>query len=211
MTAVTQVPRSRGGASGVLLILLGAWGGLAPFIGNYLHFGFTPDKAWAYTSGRLWLSVVPGAAALLGGLMVAGASNRAIAWFGAFLAAVGGAWFVVGAPVIAVLVKWGSISPGQPFGGTLGSLSTTNKVFLEQLALFTGLGVLILFIAAVALGRFSVIGVRDAELAEAQSGLVAEDETLGEMGYQDTTAGQYTTTGPFPRSADPSELRGPGG
>lgn len=213
MAAVTHVPRSRGGASGVLLILLGAWGGLAPFIGHYLHFGYTPDKAWAYTSGRLWLSVVPGAAALLGGLMVAAASNRAVGWFGAFLAAVGGAWFVVGAPVTAVAVKSGSINPGRAFGGTLGSLSVTTKVFLEQLGLFTGVGVLILFIGAVALGRFSVIGVRDAELAEAQSGLVGVDETTAldhDMGYQDTTTGQFTTTGPFPRSSDPNQLRGPG-
>lgn len=212
MAAVTHVPRSRGGASGVLLFLLGAWGGLAPFIGHYLHFGYTPDRAWAYTSGRLWLSVVPGAAALLGGLMVAAASNRAVGWFGAFLAAVGGAWFVVGAPVTAVVVKSGSISPGRPFGGTLGSLSVTTKVFLEQLGLFTGVGVLILFIGAVALGRFSVIGVRDAELAAAQSGLVAVDETAldHDMGYQDTTTGQFTTTGPFPRSSDPNQLRGPG-
>lgn len=212
MTAVTQVPRSRGGASGVLLILLGAWGGLAPFIGNYLHFGYTPDKAWAYTSGRLWLSIVPGAAALLGGLLVAGASNRAVGWFGAFLAALGGAWFVVGAPVTGVLVKSGSINPGHPFGGTLGSFSTTTKVLLEQLGLFTGVGVLILFIGAVALGRFSVIAVRDAELAQEQAGLLPGDETQGiehDLGYQDTTGQFNTAGGAFPRSSDPS-LRGPG-
>ena len=212
MTAVTHVPRSRGGASGVLLILLGAWGGLAPFIGHYLHFGYTPDKAWAYSSGRLWLSIVPGGAALLGGLLVAAASNRAVGWFGAFLASLGGAWFVVGAPVIGVLVKSGSINPGHPFGGTLGSVSTTTKVLLEQLGLFTGVGVLILFIGAVALGRFSVIGVRDAELAEAQAGMLPGEETQGieqDLGYQDTTGQFGPAGGAFPHASDPS-LRGPG-
>jgi hypothetical protein len=202
MAGVTRVPRSRGGVTGVLLILLGAWGGLAPFVGHYLHFGFTPDKAWAYTSGRLWLSVVPGAAALLGGLLVAAASNRVVGGFGAFLGVLGGAWFVVGAPVIADLVKSHSISQGHAFGGTLGSLSATTKVFLEQLGLFTGLGVLILFLAALALGRFSVVGVRDAELAEAEGSLTAGDETQAmdhDMGYPTDSTGQFT--GP---------LRGPG-
>lgn len=205
MAGVTQVPRSRGGVTGVLLILLGVWGGLAPFIGHYLHFGYTPDKAWAYTSGRLWLSIVPGAAALLGGLLVAVASHRAVGLFGAFLGALGGAWFVLGSSVVAVAVTNHSISPGHPFGGTLGSIGTTHKVFLEQLGLFTGLGVLILFLAALALGRFSVVGVRDAELAEEKESLGAGDETVLEhdMGY--------SATGAFPRMGDTGGggLRGP--
>jgi hypothetical protein len=92
MAGVARVPRSRGGVSGVLLILLGAWGGLAPFVGPYFRFAYTPDKAWAYTSGRLWLSIVPGAAALLGGLLVVSASHRGVGGTGAFLAALGGAW-----------------------------------------------------------------------------------------------------------------------
>ena len=89
MAGVTRIPRTRGAVSGVLLILLGAWGGLAPFVGPYFRFAYTPDKAWAYTSGRLWLSVVPGAAALLGGLLVTIASHRAVGCVGAFAAALG--------------------------------------------------------------------------------------------------------------------------
>ena len=73
-----QIPRSRGGICGVLLILLGLWGGLAPFVGPYFHFGFTPDKTWHYDSGRLYYSVIPGAAALLGGLLVAVTRNRGV-------------------------------------------------------------------------------------------------------------------------------------
>jgi hypothetical protein len=44
---------SRGRASGGLLMLLGAWGALVPFVGPYFGYAYTPDKAWAYTSGRL--------------------------------------------------------------------------------------------------------------------------------------------------------------
>ena len=206
MAVVARVPRSRGGVSGVLLILIGAWGGLAPFVGPYFRFAYTPDKAWAYTSGRLWLSIVPGAAALLGGLLVTGASHRAVGCFGAFIAALGGAWFIVGGPVIGLAVKSGSISPGTPLTGTLGSLSSTTRVFLEQFAFFTGIGVLILFLGALALGRFSVVGVRDAALAEQiLSGVPTESaypSAYGQADEQDEaaddTTGYPATTGPFP-------------
>jgi len=210
MAVVARIPRSRGGVSGVLLILIGAWGGLAPFVGPYFRFAYTPDKAWAYTSGRLWLSVVPGAAALLGGLLVLGASHRAVGCFGAFIAALGGAWFIVGGPVIALAVKNGSITPGVPLTGALGSLSSVTRVFLEQFAFFTGIGVLILFFAALALGRFSVVGVKDAALAEQLlSGVPAEgyptaygqapaqEPASDDTGYPATT-GYPTTTGQFP-------------
>jgi hypothetical protein len=204
MAVVARVPRSRGGVSGVLLILIGAWGGLAPFVGPYFRFAYSPDKAWAYTSGRLWLSIVPGAAAVLGGLLVTGAAHRAVGCFGAFIAALGGAWFIVGGPVIALAVKSGSISPGAPLTGSLGSLSSATRVFLEQFAFFTGVGVLILFFGALALGRFSVVGVKDAALAEQiLSGVPTEGYPSAygqapgqEQGSDDT--GYPTTTGPFP-------------
>jgi hypothetical protein len=171
MASVTRIPRSRGGVTGVLLIILGAWGGLVPFVGPYFHYAYTPDKAWGYTSGRLYLSIVPGAAALLGGLLAVLASHRAVGLAGALLAALGGAWFILGVPIIALAVKSGSISPGSPLTGTLGSLSSTTRVFLEQLGFFTGTGVLIVFLAALALGRFSVVSVRDAALADEGAGL----------------------------------------
>jgi hypothetical protein len=59
MAGMLRIPRTRGAVSGVLLILLGVWGGLVPFVGPYFHYAYTPDRAWAYTSGRLWLSIVP--------------------------------------------------------------------------------------------------------------------------------------------------------
>jgi|HubBroStandDraft_1064217.scaffolds.fasta_scaffold103905_1 hypothetical protein len=210
MAGVARTPRGRGGVSGVLLILIGAWGGLAPFVGPYFRFAYTPDKAWAYTSGRLWLSIVPGAAAVLGGLLVTGTAHRAVGCFGAFIAAAGGAWFIVGSAVIGQLVKNGSISPGVPLTGTLGSLSVANRVFLEQLAFFTGIGVLILFFGALALGRFTVVGVRDAALSEQLLSGVPTDaypsgygQPPGQQQAPDdtsfpTTPSYPTTTGPFP-------------
>ena len=203
MAGVTRIPRSRGGVSGVLLILLGAWGALAPFVGPYFHYAYTPDKAWAYTSGRLYLSIVPGAAALLGGLLVVSTAHRAIGILGALLAAVGGVWFIVGGSVIVLVVKNGSISPGFPLSGPLGGLTSATRQFLEGLGFFTGTGVLILFLAALALGRFSVVGVRDAALAEGEEPTLSEPyppgpgQGSGETSYAIST-GQFPAAGQFP-------------
>src|SRR5437763_1340758 len=96
MTAMMRVPRTRGAGSGLLLILLGAWGALIPFVGPYFHFAYTPDTAWTWTWGRFFLEIVPGVAVALGGLILIISAFRPVAMFGAALAAAGGAWFAVG-------------------------------------------------------------------------------------------------------------------
>jgi hypothetical protein len=159
MTGILRVPRSRGVLSGLLLFLLGAWGALVPFVGPYFHYAYTPDKAWAYTSGRLWLEILPGAAVALGGLIVMMSANRPVAHFGAWLAALGGAWFVLGGLIGPTWIGM-NMTTGSPVG------STATRAF-EQIGFFTGLGVVIVLLAAMAVGRFSVIGVRDARVATA--------------------------------------------
>ena len=155
MTYATGMRWTRGGLSGVLLILLGAWGALVPFVGPYFHYAYTPDHAWAYTSGRLWLEIAPGVAAVLGGLIVLLTRSRLWGCCGAFLAALAGAWFVVGAAVTAQFVKSGSIRPGLPVGTSAGAAASSLRQFLEGLGFFTATGLLIVFFAALALGRFS--------------------------------------------------------
>jgi hypothetical protein len=39
----------------ITLILLGAWGGLLPFVGPYFGYACTPATAWHFTLARLWL------------------------------------------------------------------------------------------------------------------------------------------------------------
>ena len=39
----------RGRVIGVLLMLLGAWGAVVPFVGPYFGYAYTPDKVWVYT------------------------------------------------------------------------------------------------------------------------------------------------------------------
>lgn len=152
-----SMPRSRGAASGLLLVLLGIWGALIPFVGPYFDFAFTPDQAWVWTAARGWLEVLPGATAAVGGLLLLFSANRATALLGAWLAVVAGAWFVVGRALAGPL---GIGDAGMPI-----AVTDAKRVSLE-LAYFSGLGALIVFLGAVAVGRLSLRSVRDFEYAE---------------------------------------------
>src|SRR5664279_4352150 len=55
-----RMARSRGLASGMLLLILGAWAAIVPFIGDYLNFAYTPASTWTWTAGRGWYEVAPG-------------------------------------------------------------------------------------------------------------------------------------------------------
>jgi len=142
--------------SGLALVLFGAWGGLAPFIGPYFHSGFEPDQAWYYNAARLYASILPGAVVLLAGLVVLGTRTR---WFGgiaAVIAAAGGAWFVAGREVLPVLASDpNSNSVGAPIGSSMA------RVLATDLAGYTAVGLLIVFFAALALGRQSIAAHKD--------------------------------------------------
>ena len=62
-----RTPRSRGAVTGLLLIVLGAWGALVAVGGPLFGYGYTPDAAWTMTVGRWTLQVLPGAAVFLAG------------------------------------------------------------------------------------------------------------------------------------------------
>ena len=73
------VPRSRGAVSGILLIVLGVWGALIPFVGPYFSFSFVPDEEWTWTSGRGWLEMLPGVVTVIGGILLLLSANRVVA------------------------------------------------------------------------------------------------------------------------------------
>jgi hypothetical protein len=167
-----HMPRSRGAASGLLIVILGLWGGLVPFIGPAFGYAFTPDATWQWTDGRLFLEVIPAAATVLGGLAMMGSSSRVSGSFGAWLAAAGGAWFVVG-QWVSTLWNGGVMQAGEP------AATTDRGQVAEWLGFFLALGVVIVFLAAMALGRMSLVSVRDARLARRRA--------LDDEGDVDTT------------------------
>jgi hypothetical protein len=149
-----RIRRTHGIFGGLLVALLGIWGGIIPFVGPYFHYAYTPDKAWTYTTGRLELEILPGAGALLGGLLMMAARSRHAALFGAFLAIASGAWFALG-NVLAPL--W---TVAGPAGGPASS-GTVMRV-VEQVGFFTGLGIAIVLVAAAVAGRVTAVpGVTD--------------------------------------------------
>jgi hypothetical protein len=155
MAGMLRVRRIDGAIVGVLLVLLGIWGALIPFVGPYFHYAYTPNRTWDVTAGRMWLEVLPGAVAFVSGLVVLLSRFRPLGLFGAWLAALAGAWFVVGSVVAS---HWASLpTAGHPVGGG-------TRMALEQIGFFTGLGVVIVFLAAVALGRFTVVAITRREV-----------------------------------------------
>ena len=182
-----QMPRSRGAASGFLLILLGIWGALVPFVGPYFDFAFTPDREWVWTAARGWLEVLPGVATAVGGFLLLSSRNRFTAMLGAWLTVLAGAWFVVGRALAGLL--------GIGDAGTPVAATETRRVVLD-LTYFYGLGALIIFLGAIALGRLSIRSARDVRYAQRS---VPSTATTEPAPSEDVTEIQPAQEAPEPR------------
>jgi hypothetical protein len=130
--------------SGLVIVIAGIWGGLIPFLGPTFNFTLGPNVAWHWTTGRLWLSVLPSAAAVLGGLILMGGGPRLSGKLGALLALAGGVWFAIG-PDVSMLWNHGISQQGVAHG------RHAITRMLEYLTLHSGIGVLITAFAAFAL------------------------------------------------------------
>jgi hypothetical protein len=171
------MPRSRGAISGVLLVLLGVWGALIPFVGPHFNFAYTPDQDWTWTTARGWFEVLPGAATAVGGLLLIVSRNRATAMIGGWLAVIGGAWFIVGEQ-FEPLLRVGTV--GDPVA------STERKRALLEVTYFNGLGALIVFLGGVALARLAVRHARDVvPVEEPEQALVTAGSVPAAENYAD--------------------------
>jgi hypothetical protein len=168
MHSRVHIDRSKGAVSGILLVLLGIWGGLIPFVGPIFGYAYTPDTAWTYTTGRLFLEILPAAATILGGLMLLGSADRRVTMFGGWLAAVAGAWFAVG-PTLSRLFNGGVPAAGDP------ASAAASQATIEQFGFFIGLGVVVVFLAALSLGRHSVVSARDVEATDPRGGMETDE------------------------------------
>ncbi|OBI63018.1 hypothetical protein [Mycobacterium sp. E796] len=188
------MPRSRGALSGLLLILLGAWGALIPFFGPNVNWAYMADPAWTWTTAKGWLEVLPGVVAAVGGLILLVSGNRASAVLGGWLAVVAGAWFVVGR-AFAPMLNIGDV--GQPVA------ATDLKRALLEVSYFTGLGALIVFLGGVALGRVAVRHARDVVVTEPapMAATPAQDPAMYDESPRDVRADERARGGLFHRRA----------
>ncbi|OBH06867.1 hypothetical protein [Mycobacterium sp. E1747] len=193
-----SMPRSRGAVSGLLLVILGAWGALIPFVGPRFNFAYTPDREWAWSTARGWLEVLPGAATVLGGLLLIVAGNRVAAMLGGWLAVLAGAWFVVGGQFAPLL---GIGSAGDPVA------ATDRKRAVLEVSYFSGLGALIVFVGGVVLARTAVRLARDVQPVAPTAGGAQPVEPYRESTYEPAEVSSGALTRPR-TAADPEPKRG---
>jgi hypothetical protein len=142
-----RLARSTGAMGGLIVIVLGLWGALIPFVGPYFGYGFGPHASWHYSDNRLWLDILPGAVAVLGGAMMLGAVTRRGGLLAGWVGLAAGAWFLIG-PSLAITWTHGAVGPiGAPLGGH-------TRQMLEYVGFFYGVGGLIVTLVAFASGRF---------------------------------------------------------
>ncbi len=128
----------------IVIVLVAVWGALVPFVGPSFDYGMGDVPAWTWTERRLTGHLLPGLAAILGGVMMVG--SRAQAWrrLGAGVALVGGAWFIIG-PVLRP--AWAGRGDGMMMMGN----SVWRQIFVT-LGYHSGTGLVIAALSAYGLG-----------------------------------------------------------
>jgi hypothetical protein len=191
-----RISRTTGAFSGLLLVILGIWGGIIPFIGPSFGYAFGNHATWYYSADRLYLDILPGVAVIVGGLILLRAGNRAAGVLGSWLAIAGGAWFVVG-PSVSLLWEHGVGPIGAPLFGT-------TRQMLELVGYFYGLGALIVALGAFALGRFvSRPALVVAEPAAAEPVPPAEPVGAKRVASDDEDHSIPAVDAPYEPAADP--------
>ena len=128
--------------AGALLVPLGAWAAVEPFLlGGW---------DWSWHSGRYLLAVVPGVAAMLGGLIMLSERPRAVI-AGGSMALAAGLWFIVAPMVYGVFEST-----------TLGTQSTGESIrMLTWMPYFFIVGALISVVSAHGLGLIRPLDFAD--------------------------------------------------
>jgi hypothetical protein len=162
----TRIPRSKGAISGLIVMLLGLWGALVPFVGPYFNFAMHTDQTWHWFADRGWLSVLPGAVAVIGGLLMIRGGRRSSISLGAMLGLAAGLWFVAG-PVVSSLWNDGTVTVGP----ALGAHTFTRA--LEWIGYFYGVGALLILFSSYALGFIAALPVVDERVVGTAAGSTA--------------------------------------
>lgn len=133
--AQADAPRATGGSLvllGLVTLLLGAWGAIAPFVGP--TFGYQPAgrSPWQWSEAHGLLAAAPGVAAMVVGFLLAGVAARAVIGRGrtpllglGLLLLASGAWFVVGPVAWPVLRNAGYFGSGSPMADLVDRIGTS--------------------------------------------------------------------------------------
>jgi hypothetical protein len=129
--------------TGLVLVVLGAWAGILPYVGPLFGFRIDQTAAWSWTTPHWELNLAPGALAVLGGLFLL-LGRRASAVLGGWLAMIAGTWLVVG-PLFASL--WIHAA------GQTQVASPTLAAAMRPLGYHYGTGLVIVMLSAWIIGR----------------------------------------------------------
>ena len=145
---------------GLLLVALGAWGAIVPFVGPEFGYPFPAGSdigSWEWTETTWQLSLLPGIGAIYGGLILLGllGSVRIAPALGALIALASGAWFVLGS-------EFSRLWTTPPPDGT----GSDWMVIATNLGYHEGLGLAIVALSALALGMLALLPERTAKRQE---------------------------------------------
>lgn len=132
---------------GIVAVLVGGWAAAAPYAGP--DFGFAADRytPWVWSSTSVYLALIPGAVALVGGLLVLAAATRPSfgrrpdLWLLGLVISACGAWFVVGQYAWTALGNGAFIVP-----------SGATHFMWKELAFAAGPGVILVLCGALFMG-----------------------------------------------------------
>ena len=151
---------------GVLLALIGAWAAIVALVGPYFSFGFDTTSTWHFSERHWTLSIGPGIALLVAGVVIA-RGGIVQARLGAALALVAGIWLVTGPFLHGI---WSSES--QAIG------SEDWKRALLWVGWFVGAGAAAVALASYALGLLAGQRFAGSVLVEEPTTSPAEPEPV---------------------------------
>jgi len=147
--------------AGVLVLLVGVWGALVPYVGPTFGYDMGDTPAWTWTEARFTQHLLPGLAAVLGGLLLMRTHQRATQQTGAGIATLGGIGFLV---VPSLHPLWA----GQSMGGmSMGDSALSSA--LTSLGYHYGIGAVICVLGAYAWGALGASRSDDAQVRETSS------------------------------------------
>lgn len=145
---VRVVRRSWGAqVTGVLVLLIGAWIAIVPYLAPFLRFSGDGTPSWTWSFAHSMLFLVPGAVAVFAGLVIfAGGQGawRDLLKLGGTLAVLCGAWVVVGP------VAWHAME-----GSSFFVAAAPMRELAYWISYSLGPGGLLLVLGAFAIGKAS--------------------------------------------------------